>query len=132
MPLWGFEHKGKGYNTREGLRANSLAVNLVFSRVCGLHEDKISSLILYMEDIFYQHIKVFWYPEHKFGRGSTVPTFYPADSFSAVSDSSEALNGVTIHEGVSNPIGKVDLLELYSLNFRKFLYAVACVQSKSC
>ncbi len=27
--------------------------------VCGLHEDKISSSILYMEDIFYQHIKVF-------------------------------------------------------------------------
>jgi len=31
----------KGYNTRENLRAGSLAINLAFSRVCGLFEDKI-------------------------------------------------------------------------------------------
>ena len=28
--------------------------------------------------------------------------------------------GVTIHEGVSYPVGKVDLLDLYPLNFREF------------
>ena len=47
-----------------------------------------SDSIFYMEDIFHQHIKVHWYSQHKFGRWSTVPTFYPADSFGAVSDSS--------------------------------------------
>jgi len=31
----------KGYNTRENLRVNSLAINLAFSRVCELFEDKI-------------------------------------------------------------------------------------------
>lgn len=35
-----------------------------------------------------------------------------------------ALLGVTIHEGVSYPVGKVDLLDLYPLNFREFLYAM--------
>ena len=34
------------------------------------------------------------------------------------------LLGVTIHEGVSYPVGKVDLLDLYPLNFREFLYAM--------
>ena len=33
-----------------------------------------------------------------------------------------SLLGVTIHEGVSYPVGKVDLLDLYPLNFREFLY----------
>lgn len=32
--------------------------------------------------------------------------------------------GVAIHEGVSYPVGKVDLLDLYPLNFREFLYAM--------
>ena len=36
----------------------------------------------------HQHIKVFRYPQHKFGRWGAVPTLYPADSFGAVSDSS--------------------------------------------
>lgn len=35
-----------------------------------------------------------------------------------------SLLGVTIHEGVSYPVGKVDLLDLYPLNFREFLYAM--------
>lgn len=35
-----------------------------------------------------------------------------------------SLLGVAIHEGVSYPVGKVDLLDLYPLNFREFLYAV--------
>lgn len=35
-----------------------------------------------------------------------------------------SLLGVTIHKGVSYPVGKVDLLDLYPLNFREFLYAM--------
>ena len=35
-----------------------------------------------------------------------------------------SLLGVAIHEGVSYPVGKVDLLDLYTLNFREFLYAM--------
>ena len=35
-----------------------------------------------------------------------------------------SLLGVALHEGVSYPVGKVDLLNLYPLNFREFLYAV--------
>ena len=35
-----------------------------------------------------------------------------------------SLLGVAIHEGVSYPVGKADLLDLYPLNFREFLYAV--------
>lgn len=35
-----------------------------------------------------------------------------------------SLLGVTIHEGVSYPVGKVELLDLYPLNFREFLYAM--------
>ena len=35
-----------------------------------------------------------------------------------------SLLGVAIHEGVSYPVGKVDLLDLYPLNFREFLCAV--------
>lgn len=35
-----------------------------------------------------------------------------------------SLLGVTIHEGVSYPVGKVDLLDLYPLNFREVLYAM--------
>lgn len=35
-----------------------------------------------------------------------------------------SLLGVAIHEGVSFPVGKVDLLELYPLNFREFLEAM--------
>ncbi len=35
-----------------------------------------------------------------------------------------SLLGVAIHEGVSYPVGKVDLLDLYPLNFREFLYAM--------
>ena len=35
-----------------------------------------------------------------------------------------SLLGVSIHEGVSYPVGKVDILDLYPLNFREFLYAV--------
>lgn len=35
-----------------------------------------------------------------------------------------SLLGVTIHEGVSYTVGKVDLLDLYPLNFREFLYAM--------
>lgn len=31
-----------------------------------------------------------------------------------------SLLGVAIHEGVSYPVGKVDLLDLYPLNFREF------------
>ena len=46
------------------------------------------SSIFYMEDIFHQHIKVFRNPQHKLGRWGAVSTFYPADSFGAVSDSS--------------------------------------------
>lgn len=32
--------------------------------------------------------------------------------------------GVAIHQGVSYPVGKVDLLDLYPLNFREFLCAM--------
>lgn len=35
-----------------------------------------------------------------------------------------SLLGVAIHEDVSYPVGKVDLLDLYPLNFREFLYAM--------
>lgn len=35
-----------------------------------------------------------------------------------------SLLGVTIHEGVSYPVGKVELLDLYPLNFREFLCAM--------
>lgn len=35
-----------------------------------------------------------------------------------------SLLGVALHEGVSYPVGKVDILKLYPLNFREFLYAV--------
>lgn len=35
-----------------------------------------------------------------------------------------SLLGVAIHEGVSYPVGKVDLLDLYPLNFREFLCAM--------
>lgn len=35
-----------------------------------------------------------------------------------------SLLGVAIHEGVSYPVGKVDILDLYPLNFREFLYAM--------
>lgn len=35
-----------------------------------------------------------------------------------------SLLGVSIHEGVSYPVGKVDILDLYPLNFREFLYAM--------
>lgn len=35
-----------------------------------------------------------------------------------------SLLGVAIHEGVSYPVGKVDLLDLYPFNFREFLYAM--------
>lgn len=35
-----------------------------------------------------------------------------------------SLLGVAIHEGVSYPVGKVDLLDLYPLNFREFLQAM--------
>ena len=35
-----------------------------------------------------------------------------------------SLLGVAIHEGVSYPVGKVDLLNLYPMNFREFLYAM--------
>lgn len=35
-----------------------------------------------------------------------------------------SLLGVAIHKGVSFPVGKVDTLELYPLNFREFLLAV--------
>ena len=35
-----------------------------------------------------------------------------------------SLLGVALHEGISYPVGKVDLLHLYPLSFREFLYAV--------
>ena len=35
-----------------------------------------------------------------------------------------SLLGVAIHEGVSYPVGKVELLDLYPLNFREFLCAM--------
>ena len=35
-----------------------------------------------------------------------------------------SLLGVAIHQGVSYPVGKVDLLDLYPLSFREFLCAV--------
>lgn len=35
-----------------------------------------------------------------------------------------SLLGVSIHEGVSYPVGKVELLDLYPLNFREFLCAM--------
>ena len=35
-----------------------------------------------------------------------------------------SLLGVAIHEGVSYPVGKVDMLDLYPLCFREFLYAM--------
>ncbi len=35
-----------------------------------------------------------------------------------------SLLGVAIHEGISYPVGKVDLLSLYPLNYREFLYAM--------
>lgn len=35
-----------------------------------------------------------------------------------------SLLGVALHEGVSYPVGKVDILKLYPLNFREFLYAM--------
>lgn len=36
----------------------------------------------------------------------------------------ESLLGVAIHEGISYPVGKVDMLDLYPLNFREFLCAM--------
>ncbi|MGN0376132.1 MAG: ATP-binding protein [Suilimivivens sp.] len=38
--------------------------------------------------------------------------------------SAGSLLGVAIHEGVSYPVGKVDILDLYPLNFREFLCAM--------
>lgn len=35
-----------------------------------------------------------------------------------------SLLGVAIHEGVSYPVGKVDMLDLYPMNFREFLCAM--------
>lgn len=35
-----------------------------------------------------------------------------------------SLLGVALHQGVSCPVGKVDLLNLYPLSFREFLYAM--------
>ena len=35
-----------------------------------------------------------------------------------------SLLGVAIHNGVSYPVGKVELLDLHPLNFREFLYAM--------
>ena len=35
-----------------------------------------------------------------------------------------SLLGVAIHEGISYPVGKVDILDLYPLNFREFLCAM--------
>ena len=35
-----------------------------------------------------------------------------------------SLLGVAIHEGISYPVGKVDMLDLYPLNFREFLCAM--------
>ncbi|MGN0319408.1 MAG: ATP-binding protein [Lachnospira sp.] len=35
-----------------------------------------------------------------------------------------SLLGVAIHEGVSYPVGKVDLMDLYPLSYREFLYAM--------
>ncbi|MCH5339713.1 MAG: hypothetical protein J1E03_13095, partial [Acetatifactor sp.] len=35
----------KGYNTRERIRASSLAINLAFSRLFELYEDKIYQLL---------------------------------------------------------------------------------------
>lgn len=35
-----------------------------------------------------------------------------------------SLLGVAIHEGISYPVGKIDLLSLYPLNYREFLYAM--------
>lgn len=35
-----------------------------------------------------------------------------------------SLLGVAIHEGISCPVGKVDMLDLYPLNFREFLCAM--------
>lgn len=39
-----------------------------------------------------------------------------------------SLLGVAIHEGVSFPVGKVDILEVHALNFREFLEAMGEVQ----
>ena len=36
----------------------------------------------------------------------------------------DSLLGVSIHNGVSYPVGKVDILNLYPMNFREYLYAV--------
>lgn len=36
-----------------------------------------------------------------------------------------SLLGVAIHEGVSYPVGKVDVMDLYPLNFREYLYAMS-------
>ena len=35
-----------------------------------------------------------------------------------------SLLGVAIHKGVSYPVGKVDMLDLYPLNYREFLCAM--------
>ena len=35
-----------------------------------------------------------------------------------------SLLGVALHEGISYPVGKVDLLDLYPFNFREFLCAM--------
>ena len=35
-----------------------------------------------------------------------------------------SLLGIAIHEGISYPVGKVDILDLYPLNFREFLCAM--------
>lgn len=35
-----------------------------------------------------------------------------------------SLLGVALHEGISYPVGKVDMLYLYPLNFREYLYAM--------
>ena len=35
-----------------------------------------------------------------------------------------SLLGVALHEGTSFPVGKVDFMDLYPLNFQEFLYAI--------
>ena len=35
-----------------------------------------------------------------------------------------SLLGVALHDGISYPVGKVNLLQLYPLNYREYLYAV--------
>ena len=71
------KRREKGYNTRESIRANSLAINLVFSRVCGLFEDKIWQPINVIKSV----LSEFQFVEMLVLRNLEVETNYNENSY---------------------------------------------------